>query len=250
MSLKISPVEIDGLIKRYSSQITSMHRYASFDYCFNYFQKFAKSENINAISSVQNKETSVLQLGYYLASWGMFRGSTAILRHSSHCLIPIIEYISSTPVTLWNIDVTDYSTSFKDMEQLYLNIGEKLKFPIIKEGKQKIQECSPILVTKIMLGVFGNTPAMDDFFMKGIDKGSFSNTNYHKALDKVKDIWKELNQFYNENKTLINSHKIKSLNFEGEHTENVYSKAKVLDMVFFERGNDIVKSRKSKVKID
>jgi hypothetical protein len=244
MSLNISPAEIDCLIKQYSTKTTSMHRYASFDYCFNYFQKFAKSDNIKAISSAQNKEISVLQLGYYLASWGMFRGSTAILRHSSHCLVPVIEYISSTKSTQWNIDVNNYSTSLIDVEQLYLNIGEKLKFPIIKEGKQKVQECSPTLVTKIMLGVFGNTPAMDDFFMKGIDKGNFSNTNYRKALDKVKNIWKELYQLYNQNRALLDNQKIRSLDFAGEQAENVYPKAKLLDMVFFERGNDIIKTSK------
>jgi hypothetical protein len=90
----------------------------------------------------------------------------------------------------------------------------------------------------------GNTPAMDEFFMKGIDKGNFSNAIYRESLDKVKEAWKELNLFYNDNKTVLNNLKLLSLGFAGEYTENVYPKAKLLDMLFFKKGNKIIKSPK------
>lgn len=42
-------------------------RYASFDYCFNYFQSFRG--RASELISEENLEHSCLQLGFYLASW-------------------------------------------------------------------------------------------------------------------------------------------------------------------------------------
>ena len=50
-------------------------RYASFDYCFNYFQSFRTYPA--ELTSPGNLELSCLQLGFYLASWGMLRGRQA-----------------------------------------------------------------------------------------------------------------------------------------------------------------------------
>ncbi len=44
-------------------------RYASFDYCFNYFQSFRTRPG--ELVSPANLEQSCLQLGFYLASWGI-----------------------------------------------------------------------------------------------------------------------------------------------------------------------------------
>ncbi len=49
-------------------------RYTSFDYCYNYFRT---TNDLN-----QDIEKSCLVLGFYLASWGMFRGSSFLLQHS------------------------------------------------------------------------------------------------------------------------------------------------------------------------
>ena len=51
-------------------------RDASFDFCFNYFQSFRDRRDIAAIAAPERLEVSCLQLGFYLASWGMYRGST------------------------------------------------------------------------------------------------------------------------------------------------------------------------------
>ena len=58
-------------------------RYASFDYCFNYFQAFREAGNVGAIAEPENRELSCLHLGFYLASWGMLRGSAELLQKSA-----------------------------------------------------------------------------------------------------------------------------------------------------------------------
>ena len=47
----------------------------SFDFCFNYFQAHR--------TPTLDMELSCLQLGYYLASWGMLRGSSYLFRETN-----------------------------------------------------------------------------------------------------------------------------------------------------------------------
>ena len=49
-------------------------RYTSFDYCYNYFQAFRESGEVSALATPTNIQVSCLQLGFYLASWGMLPG--------------------------------------------------------------------------------------------------------------------------------------------------------------------------------
>jgi hypothetical protein len=46
----------------------SDERYASFDYCFNYFQTFRQTNTMKEIASQDRLQESCLQLGFYLAS--------------------------------------------------------------------------------------------------------------------------------------------------------------------------------------
>lgn len=55
-------------------------RLASFDYCYNYFYLFYKKGKISELASKENLQTSCLQLGFYLASFGTMRGSTFLIK--------------------------------------------------------------------------------------------------------------------------------------------------------------------------
>jgi len=57
-------------------------RYASFDFCYNYFYSFYKENRLSELANGQNLQTSCLQIGFYLASWGMMRGSSFLLEKS------------------------------------------------------------------------------------------------------------------------------------------------------------------------
>jgi len=57
-------------------------RSASFDYCFNHFQSFREEDKVQKLAEAGNMEMSCLQLGFYLASWGMLRGSSFLLEKS------------------------------------------------------------------------------------------------------------------------------------------------------------------------
>lgn len=190
-------------------------RYASFDYCFNYFQSFREAGNVAAIAEGESVQISCLHLGFYLASWGMFRGSADLLQRSARHLIPAIELIAAADSELWNIDAHCYTES---------NIQRLL---IMRRSLcQAFPGMSDILVTKIMLGVFGNVPAFDTNFKNGFQVATFGP----KALKKIA-------AFYEENSLLIDKHRIPTLDFfSGEPTTRNYTRAKVIDMAFFIMG--------------
>lgn len=190
-------------------------RFASFDYCFNYFQSFREAGNIPAIAKAKNIQTSCLQLGFYLASWGMLRGSSDLLKRSTRHLVPAIELIAVADKALWEIDAHCYTE---------LNIQRLLEMR--RALCRTYPRMSDILVTKIMLGVFGNVPAFDTNFKKGFQVATFGS----KAL-------KQIATFYNENATVIDKYRIPTLDFaSGKPTARHYTRAKVIDMAFFIEG--------------
>ncbi len=190
-------------------------RYASFDYCFNYFQSFREAGNVGAIAEPEHVQLSCLHLGFYLASWGMFRGSADLLQKSARHLVPAIKLIARANATLWEIDAHCYTEP--NIRQL-LDTGRAFR--------HAYPGMSDILVTKLMLGVFGNVPAFDMNFKKGFQVATFGP----KALRKI-------GAFYAENSTVIDRFRVPTLDFvSGELTSRKYTRAKVIDMAFFIEG--------------
>ncbi len=194
-------------------------RYASFDYCFNYFQGF---KNKSEIASPKNIQNSCLHLGFYLASWGMLVRKSFLLQKSIKFYEPLIKYIASTECNVWNIDVSNYTDT--NIELLI-----KCKEKIIDSLGCSNAKTWDTLVTKIMLGVFGNVPAFDTNFRTGSNLGTFN-----------KHALQEIYSFYNENKKIISDKATKIKTFEydsGEAGNRFYTEAKIIDMIFFIEGD-------------
>lgn len=191
-------------------------RYASFDYCFNYFRDHYEADRVEVLADPATMQTSCVQLGFYLASWGMFRGSTTLLTRSAHCFRPVIEAIVAAPVIAWEADVADYDS--ETIEEL-IRIGRSL-------GRVLPGGHSDTLVTKTMLGVFGCVPAFDSYFRRGIRTSGFRPA----GMRKVHDYWAR-------NVETIEQHRVATLDFDtGAPTKRRYTQAKVIDMIFFIEG--------------
>ena len=190
-------------------------RYASFDYCFNYFQSFREAGETQLLASPSNLQASCLQLGFYLASWGMLRGSTQLLQKSARYLSPVVRLIAETEESFWRIDVDGY-----DDPNVELLLGQASGI------RRAIGGGSDTLVTKILLGVFGCVPAFDTFFKRGFGVSTLCAT----ALNRVA-------AFYSEHAELINASRVPTLDFvSGEPTQRLYTRAKIIDMAFFVHG--------------
>ncbi len=198
--------------------IKPFERYASFDYCFNYFQSFREQNSLAELVNPENLQISCLQLGFYLASWGMLRGSSFLLQKSIKVYEPLIKAIVNANPVLWNIDANCYTSE---------NIKTILEFSKTINHSFEGNFPSDILVTKIMLGVFGNIPAFDSFFKKGFRVSTFGKY----ALEKI-------SAFYQENSSIIDNSRKTTIDFlTGRPTSRLYSRAKVIDMIFFIEGS-------------
>ena len=211
----------------------SLERYASFDYCFNYFQEKYKNGEKEKIADSKNVQLSCLQLGFYLASWGMYRGSTFLLQKSVKIFEPLIKYIAAE-CDVWDIDVNEYTDdNIKKLIRCGERIVEELK---IREKQKNIDT----LVTKIMLGVFGNVPAFDRNFRLGSNLGTF---NEHSL--------KQIEEFYKNNSVVISgkAKEIKTLKYiDGSESKIGYTRAKIIDMIFFTEGlNNDSKVKQNKI---
>ncbi|MBI2558159.1 hypothetical protein HYW20_02445 [Candidatus Woesearchaeota archaeon] len=190
-------------------------RYASFDFCYNHFYSFYKENRLLELANEKNLQTSCLQLGFYLASWGMMRGSSFLLEKSVRNYKNLILAISKMNPKLWEIDVKNYN---EENISFLLNCKQQIISALGKEYKP-----SDTLITKIMLGVFANIPAFDQYFRKSLKVHSVNK----KSLLKIRD-------FYEENKNVFDSFKIYTFDFlTAKETDIIYTKAKLIDMCGF-----------------
>ncbi|HZQ86066.1 MAG TPA: hypothetical protein VFA83_14560 [Acidimicrobiales bacterium] len=210
------PAAIEANLATYLGDRSPTARYASFDYCYNYFQSYRERDDVIGIAAPQNLQLSCLQLGFYLASWGMLRGSTDLLQRSVKHLVPLVEAIAHASAPMWEVDADSYSD---DTWLILSDFGRQIR-------RALPDATSDILVTKVMLGVFGNVPAFDTNFRKG----SGLSTYGHGALRRVE-------RFYREHSEVIDRHRVPTLDFAtGAETHRTYSRAKVIDMIFFIEG--------------
>ena len=216
----MTKIDIEKNVNLFQSNSKPDDRFTSFDYCYNYFYK---AENLN-----QDIEKSCLVLGFYLASWGMFRGSSFILQKSVKHFEPTIRYIATLDKSVWDIDVDKYN---EGNTKKIIKIYDEIKIRLIHDRNTHLT-----LITKILLGVFGFIPAFDTYFCNSFRKISDGNPNFRSVNEQSLFF---LNSFYNSNKEKIDklSREIVTTDFlTGEKTKLNYPKAKIIDMYGFTTG--------------
>jgi len=219
--------DIEYSFNKFQEDRITDHRYASFDYCFRYFQSFKSKKDI---AKDKNLEMSCLQLGFYLASWGMLRGSGILLQKSIPFYKEIIKIIAEDSGNIWNIDVNNYSknNNIDNLRGIYKKFAK-----CIPDGKNKI-----IIITKILLGVFGCCPAFDNYFCYTFRK-FYGNKCKFRSFNP--EALETIHIFYNDNNNLINVYRKNSkvLDFQNGKDKNLrYTRAKVIDMIGFQYGLD------------
>lgn len=228
MNYKINDMN-EVVLNLFHSQNIPTHRYASFDYCYNYFQ------NMTSIELKNNMEKSCLQLGFYLASWGMLRGSSFLLQKSVKHYEPLINYLISLKEENnknWTIDVDEFNSENID---LILEVYKKIQEYVIgtESNNRHI-----VLVTKIMMGVFGCIPAYDQYFTQTFRK-IFKNRCGFRSVNEESILC--LKEFCDSNIDTISNlqHQIRTMDFNTtELTKLKYSKAKIIDMYGFAKSFD------------
>lgn len=191
-------------------------RFTSWDYCFNYFQAFRDSEDTNRLASDECREASCLQLGFFLASWGKMRGSAVLHKRSLAYLLPVIDKIAAAPDEVWDADADVYLDSGAEV---LVAFGQDLR-TAFADG------ASHTLLTKVVLGVFGNVPAFDRNFNRGFRRSWLNRA----SLERIGEL-------YGENRKVIDECRMSTIAFgSGAATGRLYTRAKVIDMACWWEG--------------
>ncbi|MFD3156673.1 hypothetical protein ACFIJ5_07395 [Haloimpatiens sp. FM7330] len=225
MEYKISGKYAIENIKKYYNVISKDKngRYKSWEHCFKYF-----NENKNKGGDENIVEVLCLHLAFYLASWGMYRGSSFLLQkdYKVHHEA-VLEILKEKYKPLWNIKCSDLI----DRENLELIFEAKKELKDIYINNRKNiddhKEVSDILITKILMGTFGCVPAYDRFFVKGIKTYKVAGSIFNeKSID-------NLAKFY-----IANYEQFEKCRQEISRNGVEYSQMKLLDMCFWQIGYD------------
>ena len=170
-----------------------------------------------------------LHLAFYLASWGMYRGSCFILQKDYKVHTPIVEEILKPEYDcLFGLACADLRNS--DVWEQYTKLYDKIAAyfdPIRKEiaGREVTTPVSPVLITKILMGTLGCVPAYDRFFEEGARYLGLKEKSYNEdSLLELADFYEEYNDRLEEAR-------------RGMWTDDlIYPQMKVLDMGFWQIG--------------
>lgn len=181
------------------SDQSEFHRYKSMIYCFKFFQ-----ENIIGRNPDEKVlDLAALNLATYLSSWGMYRGSSFLLRCNYKVFVSLIDKLKNFNFDPYNIEKNDPKIvveCFNCIKEYLTQV--KLEYSIKKHPTEIIRTT---LITKIMLGIFGITPAFDKYFVQGLSvhpELKFTKTWYQK-VEKFELAYENLLTFYKDYKSVI-----------------------------------------------
>jgi hypothetical protein len=157
-------MKIKSTIGLFNFPLPDHDRSRSWEHCYFYFRKTAP-DNFS-----KERDHAALQLGFYLASWGMYRGSSFLLQHAYTVHRGVIELLAEDRFKLlWELE---YGKDYLDNKKLRPLIIEAIQS--IKDAYKSFvpnagsQQPTDTLVTKIILGTFGCLPACDRYFIDGL----------------------------------------------------------------------------------
>jgi len=207
-------------------------RYRSWEYCYKIFNEAHKANNVDD----KFIDYLWLNLAFYLASWGMYRGSSFLLQRDYKVHKPIVEELLKEKYNcLWEIKTSDYIK--KETQKTLIQLVEKMKkmyseirLSVKKEvPKNKI---SDTLITKVLMETMGCIPAYDRYFIEGIKKYKVALGNFN-----IKSIL-QLVHYYNDNYDIFEETR-SQMNISGME----YPQMKVIDMCFWQVGFDLDKNK-------
>lgn len=193
------------------------HRYKSWEHCYVAFKEEDDTELLS------------LHLGFYLASWGMYRGSSGLLQKDFTVHKKAIEILKSSKYTFLNTHV--HKADRKHIS-LILELKNELKqyyetVYFLKGNREFYITPTDTLMTKIMLGTLGCIPAYDRYYIDGLREVGLKG--YRVNQQSLKSLFDFIEETYNKKIIQETQNKISKNGI-------CYPKMKILDMFFWEVG--------------
>lgn len=214
-------------------------RYRSWEYCYTQFYEARKNPERANVDNLS------LHLAFYLASWGMYRGSSFLLQYdyTIHTLV-VKEILKSEYSTLFGLECKELNN--EQTSSLLKKLNSEIStiynpFRLELKETEVTQDISNILVSKVLLGTLGCVPAYDRFFVDAVKKNKVTTGNYNIAS------LQKLIKFYEEHQEKLENLRSEFLikyEFDGEEKTLDYPQMKLLDIGFWKIGFDLSKEPK------
>lgn len=220
--------DIRSTVQRFAKKVNAFHRYASWEYCHAHFLKcHEKQASIDC-------DLAALNLGFYLASWGMMRGSTALLQRSYKVHVDIVPVLFDAKYDeLWRLNPIKLNGD--GLDNAWTQIWELRVVLADRYGKYDVS-MSDVLFTKILLGTMACIPAYDEQFRKGL-KATLAPVESRGMIKKFgKNSFKEIVLFYAHHQEDFES-LTSTIKFNDK--KRTYPPMKILDMYFWQMGTEL-----------
>ena len=230
-------------------------RYLSWQHCYALFNEYLeykksgekyKNEVLQILKQDDNliRDYLTLYLAFYLASWGMYRGSTFLIDRDYKVHRSITDYILDNYNILKEIDsgnIDKFDEVVYGLKKIYAE--EKINDKIDKNNKEQkeiVKKISDTLISKVLLGTMGIIPAYDRYFIETLTK-----INKIRKENGKERIVQKLNSNSIRELVELYQERFKDNNeFKELCVKSKYPIMKVLDMCFWKYGynmsNDII----------
>lgn len=161
----------------YNESVEDTHgRYLSWQHCYNAFTMNRSHYDENTLDYL------ALHLAFYLASWGMYRGSSFLLQKDYKVHIPVVKILMEeryNPLAGITAEELIKESNLALLEEVSDRIrkayaNERPTFEGIPN------HATDTLITKILLGSLGCVPAYDRYYVQALKRYSISTGSYNK----------------------------------------------------------------------
>ena len=200
-------------------------RYSSWEHCYSNFYHAREKNNIDV-------DYLSLQLAFYLASWGMYRGSSFLLQKDYKIHAPVVEKLLNKKYdSLMGINCSELKNEVNQKKLIELNAFMSKYYDVIRRNvkeKDLKNNLSYTLITKILMGTMGCVPAYDRYFIAGIKNQKVATGSYN-----IKSIL-QLADFYERNES-----RLEPVRENMRVYDLPYPQMKMIDMGFWQIGFDL-----------
>lgn len=227
----------DNNVKLYLSALNKDYpRYQAWEFLWDYTQRHSTRKSL--IATDKNIELTALHIGLYLANWGMFRGSGSLLDLNLNFYKDLSVFLfTKIPIEFWKLTFEDFNPENREKA----GVSQALYDSAVKKISGFKISWTNTLITKLLLGIWGNCPANDTYFKYGLSfyKKNNPKVNLRGRLTVSGLLLSDLYLLVNNNNWRIDTYKTR----EGK---NIYPAGKVIDMAFFQYGYDMIRANQQK----
>ena len=173
------PFSFDSLVAEYRdtwAEWGNYPRYQGWDTLWRHVQSVGGAPGM---ATPEHIEKSALHLAFYLAVWGMFRGSGALGTMNLDFYKELLQHVvDEIPLEFWGLTLDDFDPDSVASFEQARDLLREANYAFTTFNADELS-WTPTLFTKMLLGLWGACPALDRYVRDGIRD---FNANHHETV--------------------------------------------------------------------